>query len=140
MWDAATRSFISWCFTLDFISADIIFHSFLELHTTLSEKKIFITNFSYLETSSRYRTAISIDVLWMSVPDKNLTKCTLLAQRSPQALTDYHTMLLPSPNSLIEQSMQERVYMIIIKVQSITNHFLWKENKISLVYIKLFVV
>ena len=29
-------------------SADIIFHKFLELHPTLSEKKIFITNFPFL--------------------------------------------------------------------------------------------
>ena len=31
----------------------------------------------------------------MSVPDENLTKCTLLVQKSPQALIDYDTMLLP---------------------------------------------
>ena len=31
----------------------------------------------------------------MSVPDENLTKCTLLVQRSPQALIDYYTMLFP---------------------------------------------
>ena len=30
---------------LDCTSADIIFHSFLELHKKLSEKKIFVTNF-----------------------------------------------------------------------------------------------
>ena len=83
-------------------------------------------HFSYLVNSCRYRTAISIDVLWMSVPDKNLTKCTLLVQRSPQALIDYYTMLFPPPTSLIRQSMQERVDMIIIKVQSITNHFFMK--------------
>ena len=62
----------------------------------------------------------------MSVPDKNLTICTLLVQRNPQALIDYHTMLFPPPTSLIRQSMQERVDMIIIKVQSITNHFFMK--------------
>ena len=83
-------------------------------------------HFSYLVNSCRYRTAISIDVLWMSVPDENLTKCTLLVQRSPQALIDYYTMLFPPPTSLIRQSMQERVDMIIIKVQSITNHFFMK--------------
>ena len=33
-----------WAFT----SADIIFHKFLELHSTLSEKKIFVVNFSFL--------------------------------------------------------------------------------------------
>ena len=31
----------------------------------------------------------------MSVPDKNLTKHTLLIQRSPQALIHYHTMVSP---------------------------------------------
>ena len=31
----------------------------------------------------------------MSVQDENLTKCALLVQRSPQALTDYHAMLFP---------------------------------------------
>ena len=59
----------------------------------------------------------------------------MLVQRSSQALIDYYTMLFPSPTSLIRQSMQKRVDMIIIKVQSITNHFLWKVNKISLVYL-----
>ena len=49
--------------------------------------------FSYLINSCRYRTAISIDVLWMLVPDENLTKWTLLVQRSPQALIDHHIML-----------------------------------------------
>ena len=62
----------------------------------------------------------------MSIPDENLTKCILLVQRGPQALIDYHTMLFPPPTSLIRQSMQERVDMIIIKVQSITNHFFMK--------------
>ena len=36
---------------LAFTSADIIFHKFLELHSTLSEKKIFVTNFPYLMDS-----------------------------------------------------------------------------------------
>ena len=35
-------------FLLAFTSADIIFHKFSELHSTLSEKKIFITNVSFL--------------------------------------------------------------------------------------------
>ena len=39
--------------------------------------------------------AILIDVLSTSVPDENLTKCTLLVQRSLQALIDYHKMLFP---------------------------------------------
>ena len=33
----------------------------------------------------------------MSVPDENLTKCTLSVQRSPQALSSYHTILFPPP-------------------------------------------
>ena len=69
----------------------------------------------------------------MPVPNRNLTKCTLLVQRSPRALIDYHTMLFPPPTSLIRQSMQERVDMIDVKVQSITNHFLkGKQNIFSL--------
>ena len=65
----------------------------------------------------------------MSVPDKHLTKYTLLVQRSPKALTDYYTMLFPSPTSLIRQSMQEGVDMIIIKMQSITNKFFMKRKQ-----------
>ena len=38
-------------FLLAFTSADIIFHKFLELHSTLSEKSIFVTNFSFLNDS-----------------------------------------------------------------------------------------
>ena len=38
LYDTATSSIISCCFTLAFTSADIIFHKFLELHSTLSEK------------------------------------------------------------------------------------------------------
>ena len=38
-------------FLLAFTSADIIFHKFSELHSTLSEKKIFITNVSFLPDS-----------------------------------------------------------------------------------------
>ena len=37
----STSYFISLCFTLVFTSADIVFHNFLELHSTLSEKKVF---------------------------------------------------------------------------------------------------
>ena len=33
------------------ISADMIFQKFLELHSTLSEKKIFVTNFPFLMDS-----------------------------------------------------------------------------------------
>ena len=76
----------------------------------------------------------------MSVPDKNLTKYTLLVQRSPQAFIDYYTMLFPSPTSLIRQSMQERVYMIIIEVQSITNQFFMKRKQNISGLQKLYVV
>ena len=39
----------SYCFLLAFSLADIIFHKFLELYSTLSvAKKIFITNFPFL--------------------------------------------------------------------------------------------
>ena len=62
----------------------------------------------------------------MSVPEENLTKCTLLLQKSPQTLIDYHTMLFPPPTSLIRESMQEKVDMIIIELQSIPNHFFMK--------------
>ena len=76
----------------------------------------------------------------MSVPDENLTKFTLLVQRSPQALIDNYTMLFSSPTSLIRQIMQKRIDMIIIKVESITNHFFMKgKQNISSLY-KLFVV
>ena len=75
----------------------------------------------------------------MSVPDEDLTNCTLLVQRSPQALTDYHTMLFPP--HLIRQTKHAREEVdMILKVNSFTKHFLSKESKISLVYIKLFVV
>ena len=39
------------CVLLSFTSADIIFHKFLELHSTLSEKKVFVTNFHFLTES-----------------------------------------------------------------------------------------
>ena len=37
--DTATSSFISCCFTSSFTSADIIFYSFLEICSILSEKR-----------------------------------------------------------------------------------------------------
>ena len=46
--DTVTRSFTFLLFLLTFTSADIIFHKFLELHSTLSEKKNFVTNFPLL--------------------------------------------------------------------------------------------
>ena len=38
-------------FLLAFTSADIIFHNILELHSTLTDKKIFVTNFPFLTDS-----------------------------------------------------------------------------------------
>ena len=38
-------------FLLNFTSADIIFHKFLELHSTFSEKKISVMNFPFLTDS-----------------------------------------------------------------------------------------
>ena len=75
--------------------------------------------FSYLKNSCCYRTAISIDVLWMSFPDENLTNCFFLVQRSLQAFIDYHTMLS------LQKRERERVNMIM-KVQGITKHFFRK--------------
>ena len=46
LWDAAPVLFLSYCFTLVFTSADIVFQNFLEIHSTLAiSKKIFVTNF-----------------------------------------------------------------------------------------------
>ena len=43
--------FLAALFLLVFTSADIIFHKFSELHSTLSEKKIFVSNFPFLTDS-----------------------------------------------------------------------------------------
>ena len=48
-----TKSFISCCFILALTSADIIFHKFLELHSTLSEKKDFRYEFPFLTDSHK---------------------------------------------------------------------------------------
>ena len=45
LWDEVI---FSYCFTSVFTSANIIFQKFLELHSNLSEKKIFVTNFPFL--------------------------------------------------------------------------------------------
>ena len=68
----------------------------------------------------------------MSVPDENLTKWTLLVQRSLQAVIDYHTMLFP-PHFIHQtkharERERERVDMIM-KVQSITKAFFMKGKK-----------
>ena len=45
---------------LAFTSSDIIFHTFLELHSTLSEKKIFVTNFPFLKDSLKPPTPLKV--------------------------------------------------------------------------------
>ena len=42
---------------LAFTSADIDFYKFLEIYSTLSEKKIFLTNFPFLTDSLKHPTA-----------------------------------------------------------------------------------
>ena len=59
----------------------------------------------------------------MPIPDENLTKCTLLVQRGTQTLTDYHKMIW------FWYDFESKKYYQAF--------FLWKENKISLVYIKI---
>ena len=44
----------------------------------------------------------------MSVPGENFTKCTLLVQRSRQALIDYYTILFLPHSSFIGKNIQER--------------------------------
>ena len=46
--NTATRSFFFLLLLWIFTSADIIFHKFLELYSTLSEKNNFITNFLFI--------------------------------------------------------------------------------------------
>ena len=47
-------------FLLACTSADIIFHKILELHSTLSEKNIFVTNFPFLTDSLKPPTPTSL--------------------------------------------------------------------------------
>ena len=75
----------------------------------------------------------------MSVQDENLTKCALLVQRSPQALTDYHAMLFPPHFRHARETGRERVDMIM-KVQSITKHFFMKGKQNISSLQRLFVV
>ena len=48
LYDRATRSFIQYCFYQLLHQQVSFFHKFLELHSTLSEKSIFIMNFPFL--------------------------------------------------------------------------------------------
>ena len=61
----------------------------------------------------------------MPVPDENLTKCTLLVQRSPQALINHPTMLFPPYFIYQTKHAREKIDMIL-KVQSITKRFFMK--------------
>ena len=89
-------------------------------------------HFSYLVNccSCRYRTAILTDVLWTSVPDEHLPKCTLLVQRSPQALIGYYTMLFLPHFIHQTRHAREKVDMIL-KEQIITKHFFMKGKQNS---------
>ena len=49
-------------FLLAFTSADIIFHTFLELYSTLSAKMIFGTNFSSLKDSLKPPTPLTAKI------------------------------------------------------------------------------
>ena len=81
--------------------------------------------FLYLVNSCRYHTAISIDVLRMSVLDKNLAKCTLLIQRSLHALIDYHKMLF-LPHFIHQTKHAREKVEMILKAQSISKYFVMK--------------
>ena len=50
--------FYLFCFMLAFTSTDIVFHRFLELHSTLSGKKIFVINFPFLTDSLKLLTPL----------------------------------------------------------------------------------
>ena len=43
-----------------FTSADIVFHKFLDLHSTLTEKKIFVMNFPFLTDSLTTKTKLEM--------------------------------------------------------------------------------
>ena len=62
----------------------------------------------------------------MSVPDENLTKCTLLVQKSPQALIDLSHNALPSPLHSSDKTCKRERLDMILKVQSITKHVFMK--------------
>ena len=53
LWDKPPDP-ISRCFMLVFTSADIIFYKLLELHSSLSVKKIFVTNCPFLRDSLKH--------------------------------------------------------------------------------------
>ena len=50
-YDTTTRSLYFLLFLLALISTGIIFYNFLELHSTLTGKKIFVRNFPFLKDS-----------------------------------------------------------------------------------------
>ena len=49
-------------FVLAFTSADIIFHTFLKLHSALSEKKILIPNFPFLTDTLNLPTPLKAKI------------------------------------------------------------------------------
>ena len=54
----ATSSLIYFCLSLPFASVDIIFHTFLNLHSTLSEKRFFFYEFSFIKRFTQYTLSL----------------------------------------------------------------------------------
>ena len=78
----------------------------------------------------------------MSVPDKNLTKHTLLIQRSPQALIHYHTMVSPHFTHQIKHARErEREKKREREERGRRDRQTERDRqRLSLVYMKLFLV
>ena len=98
--DAATISFIFCCFMLDFISADTIFHYFLELHTALYEKKILVTNFPPHAFNDQNPLSVKKVFSWCSLLPKGLIfDYACQAPPSPllKSATPHPLLLLGSP-------------------------------------------
>ena len=80
----------------------------------------------------------------MSVPDKNLTKHTLLVQRSPQALIHYHTMVSPhfthQTKHARERERERKREREREKRQGGERQTETDRERLSLVYMKLFLV
>ena len=58
----------------------------------------------------------------MSFPDENLTKCTLLVQRSPEALIGYYTMLFPEFGNIFKLDRKKAEigkYLVIQKYEMV---------------------
>ena len=76
----------------------------------------------------------------MSVPDKNLTKHTLLVQRSPQALIHYHTMVSPHFTHQTKHAREREREREREKRQGGERQTERDRERLSLVYMKLFLV